>query len=147
MTKWKLSGSVNKILELTVCFTKRNCAHNNNHCVVVFSLSLTYYIMFPWLMGMVVGSLCSCPVSLPSRAHCETLDWTLEHRLGHWSLWSMVGMAGKKFFQKHTGGDLWRLKILEPTLVQQNSWKLLFVSILPFLKFFKIINIENLFVF
>ena len=51
-------------------------------------------------MGMVVGSLCSCPVSLPSRAHCETLDWTLEHRLGHWSLWSVVGMAGKKVFSK-----------------------------------------------
>ena len=28
--------------------------------------------MFPWPMGMVVGSLCSCPVSPLSRAHCES---------------------------------------------------------------------------
>ena len=94
-----LSGGVNKILELTACFTKRNCAYNNNYCVVVFSLSLTYYIMFPWPMGMVVGSLCSCPVSPLSRAHCERVDWTLEHRLGHWSLWSVVGKAGKIFLK------------------------------------------------
>ena len=67
-------------------------------------------------MAMVIGSLCSCPVSPLSHAHCESaLDSGALARL----LVTVVcgGNSGQNFFQKHTGGDLWRLKILECTMV------------------------------
>ena len=67
--------------------------------------------MFPCPMGMVVGSLCSCPVSPLSRAHCERVDWTLERWLGYESLWPVVGMVGKIFSKTY-----WRRSVAAKNL-------------------------------
>ena len=79
--------------------------------------SLTYYIMFSW--AMVVASLSS--------------ESTIRHSLWQSGLDSgaqarplvtvvCAGNGGQNFFQKHTGGNLQRLKILECTMV----WKYLY---------------------
>ena len=74
---------------------------------------LSYYIMFPWPMGMVVASLSSESTILHSQRE-SGLDPEAQAR----PLVTVVcnGNGWQNFFQKHTGGHLWQLKISECTM-------------------------------
>ena len=69
--------------------------------------------MFPWPMGMVVANL-SSKSTIPHSLRESGLDSGAKAR----PLVSVVcgGKGRQNFFQKHTGSDLWRLKILECTM-------------------------------
>ena len=76
--------------------------------------SLTYYIMFPWPMGIASqSSESTIPQSLRDSGLGSGAQVT--------ALVTMVcgGNGGQNFFQTHTGGDLWRLKILERSIAEK----------------------------
>ena len=74
----------------------------------MFSLT---YIMFPWLMG--IASL-SSEATIPHSLRESGRDSGAQAR----PLVTVVfgGTDRQSFFQKHTGGDLWWLKVLECTV-------------------------------